>query len=191
MCPSNSPSLCLSFFCLSASLKTQQFCETSSLFDLDNIKSEAILRDFLKFGRWQHQKQSTSARLPSKMESSVQRWRLVSMRFPIFPVHLPKVLRLPRESEARTYEVLHLSHKIILANLKIWCSKTQPFSAPGPPNMSDEHASCTAPKCIFADLLQLCHACQRVWNCYIQNRHALLPFGKVPNPLRLPRKTTS
>ena len=31
--------------CLSASLKTKQFCETSSIFEVDNIKIEAILRD--------------------------------------------------------------------------------------------------------------------------------------------------
>ena len=50
------------------------------------------------------------------------------MRFAIFPVHLSKLLRLPRKSEARSYEVLHASPKIILANLKISCSKMQPLS---------------------------------------------------------------
>ena len=35
--------------CLSASLKTKLFCETSSIFQADNIKNEAILRDFLSF----------------------------------------------------------------------------------------------------------------------------------------------
>jgi len=82
--------------------KTQQFSETSSIFALDNIKNEAILRDFLQ--KW-------------KVE-----WRadgLVPMRVAIFPVHLSKLLRLPRKSDARSYEVLHLSRKIISANLKI------------------------------------------------------------------------
>ena len=55
--------------------KTQQFCETSSFFEVDNITSEAILRDFFIFWTGQHQKQSNSARLPSKMESWVQSWR--------------------------------------------------------------------------------------------------------------------
>ena len=32
--------------CISASLKTKLFCETSSLFALDNIKNAAILQDF-------------------------------------------------------------------------------------------------------------------------------------------------
>ena len=42
------------------------------------------------------------------------------MRFAIFPLHLSKVLCLPRNSDARSYEVLHLSRKIILANLYIY-----------------------------------------------------------------------
>ena len=43
-------SLCLSVYlstCLSASLKTKLSCETSSGFELDNIKNAAILRDVL------------------------------------------------------------------------------------------------------------------------------------------------
>ena len=55
--------------------KTKQFCQTSSMLELNNVKNEAILRDFLNFRRWQHQKRSNSARPPSKMESCMQRWR--------------------------------------------------------------------------------------------------------------------
>ena len=55
--------------------KTKQFCETSFIFELNNVKNEAILRDFFIFHTWQHQKQSNSATLPSKMESWVQRWQ--------------------------------------------------------------------------------------------------------------------
>ena len=55
--------------------KTKQFCETSSFLELDNIQNEAFLRDFVNFWTWQHQKRSNSARLPSKMESWLQRWR--------------------------------------------------------------------------------------------------------------------
>ena len=57
------------------------------------------------------------------------------MRFAFFPLHLSKVLRLPRKNDARSYEVLHLSRKIISANLKIWCSKTQPFSGNQRPDL--------------------------------------------------------
>jgi len=65
------------------------------MLQVDNIKNEAILRDFLRADG------------------------LVPMRFAIFPVHLSKVLRLPRKNDAKSYEVLHLSRKIILANLQI------------------------------------------------------------------------
>ena len=42
------------------------------------------------------------------------------MRFAICPLHLSKVLRLPRKSDARSYEVLHLSPKpkVILGNVR-------------------------------------------------------------------------
>ena len=82
--------------------KTKQFCETSSIFELDNIKNQAILRDFLQ--KW-------------KVECRAD--GLVPMRFAIFPLHLSTVLRLPRKIDARSYEVLHLSRKIISGNLKI------------------------------------------------------------------------
>ena len=98
--------------------ETKQFCETSSIFELDNFQNEAILRDFLP--KW-----TVECRADS----------LVPMRFAIFPVHLSKVLRLPRKSHARSYEVLHLSRKIILANLKIWYSKMQPLSGNQRPDL--------------------------------------------------------
>ena len=54
ICLSVCRSVCLSDLsglpvCLPASLKTKLFCETSSIFELDNIRSAAILRDFLNF----------------------------------------------------------------------------------------------------------------------------------------------
>ena len=111
--------------------KTKQFCETSLIFEFDNIKNKWILRDFL-------QKCKVECRADS----------LIPLRFAIFPLHLSKVLRLPRKIDARSYDMLHLSRKIILANLQIWCSKMQSLlrkSAPWPPNISDEHVFCTAP----------------------------------------------
>ena len=57
------------------------------------------------------------------------------MRFAIFPLHLSKVLRLLRKGNARSYEVLHLSCKIISANLKAWCSKMQPLSGNQRPDL--------------------------------------------------------
>ena len=59
-----------------------------------------------------------------------------------------------------------------------------------------EHVSCIASATenaslqIFADLLQMSHACRRHLEM-LQNPHVLLTFGKVHNPLRLPQETTS
>ena len=82
--------------------ETKQICETSSFFEVDNIENEAILRDFL-------QKWIVECRADG----------LVPMCFAIFLVHVSKLLRLPRKSDARSNEVLHLLRKIISANLKI------------------------------------------------------------------------
>jgi len=107
-----------SFFLNLTTSKTKQFCETSSIFELDNIKNKIILRDFLQ---------------KRKVECSAD--SLVPMRFAIFLFHLSKVLRLPRKIDAKSYEVLHLSRKIILANLQIWCSKMQPLSGNERPDL--------------------------------------------------------
>ena len=57
------------------------------------------------------------------------------MRFAIFPVHVSEVLRLPRKSDARSYKLLHLSHKITFPKLKIWCSKMQALSGNQRPDL--------------------------------------------------------
>ena len=193
--------------------KTKQFCETSSFFELDNVKNETSLRDFLNVWTWQHQKRYNSARLlhflkvttsktkqacetssmfeldniksdtilrdllnfsscgniknKASLRDVLQKWKvecradgLVPMRFAIFPLHL-KVLRLPRKSDARSYEVPHLSRKIIFPKLKIWCSKMQSLSGHQRPdllNISDEHVSCTAPATENASL-QILYKC--------------------------------
>ena len=109
-------------------------------FQVDNIKSKAILRDFLQ--KW-------------KVECRAD--GLVPMRFAIFPVHLSKLLRLPRKSGARSYEVLHLSRKII-SNLKIWGSKMQPLSG--------NHVLRLPRKMHLCRSSSMSHACHRFWKCY-------------------------
>ena len=65
-------------------------------------------------------------------------------------------------------------------------------SAPGPPNSSDEHVSCTAP----ATEMHLCRSSSNVprlpafWEMP-QNPPVLLTFDKAHNPLRVPRESTS
>ena len=151
--------------------KTKQFCETSSIFQLDNVKNEAILRDVFIFQK------VDSIKNEAILRDFLQTWKvecradaLIPMRLAIFTVHLSKLLRLPRKT--RSYEVLHLSRKITSANLKISGSKMQrPLrkSAPGPPNTSDEHVSCTAPATENASL-QILFKCPTpaivFWKCY-------------------------
>jgi len=66
------------------------------------------------------------------------------MRFAIFPIHLSKALRLPRKSDAKSYEVLqnHLSKP---EDLMLQNATPLRISAPSPPNSSDEDVSCTEP----------------------------------------------
>ena len=66
-------------------------------------------------------------------------------------------------------------------------------SAPGPPNSSDEHVSCTAPAAENASLQILfkCPTPAIVFLEMLQNPCVLLTSDKVHNPLRLPRETTS
>ena len=112
--------------------KTKQFCETSSICEFDNIKNKWFLRGFLQ--KWKVECRADS---------------LVPMRLAMFPVHLSKVLYLPRESDARSYEVLpapvtqnHLSKP---EDLMLQNATHLRKSAPWPPNISDEHVFCTAP----------------------------------------------
>jgi len=62
------------------------------MFELDNAKNETILQDFLQ--EW-------------KVECRAD--GLVPMRLANVPLHLSKVLRQPRKSDAKSYKLLHLS----------------------------------------------------------------------------------
>ena len=153
--------------CLNLTMsKTKQFCETSSFFKVDNIKNEAILRDFLIFRSWKHQKRNNSARRPSKMESWVQSWRPRTNAFCDFsspPVWstapaTKKWLQVIRSAAPVTQN--HLSKP---ENLRLQNATPLRKSAPGPPNSSDEDVSCTAPATENASFH---HACHRFWKCY-------------------------
>ena len=114
------------------------------------------------------------------------------MRFAICPLHLSKVLRLPRKSDARSYEVLHLSPKVILGNLAPKCNLFREISAQTSEYLwwaCLSYCACHA-TCIFPDPLQMSHACHRFWTCY-KKPHVLLTFDNVHNPLHLPHQTTS
>ena len=66
-------------------------------------------------------------------------------------------------------------------------------SAPWPPNISDEHVSCTAPATWNASFQSSSNVPRlpSFFEMLQKNLHVLLMFGKMQNPLRLPRKTTS
>ena len=49
------------------------------------------------------------------------------MCFAIFPLHVSKAPRLPLKSDAKSYKALHMSRKILFANLMLSCSKMPPF----------------------------------------------------------------
>ena len=177
--------------------KRKQFCDTSSCFELDNIQNEAILRDLFNSWTWQPQKQRNSVRPPSKIESWVQHWqpRTNAMCFAFFSLHLSKVLRLPRKVDARSYKVLYLSRKIILANLQIWCSKMQAVSGNQRPDLLTSLMNMSFVLRLPRDM----HFCRSSSNVpslpsfleIPQKLHVLLTFEKVHDPLRLPCETTS
>ena len=137
----------------------------------DNIRNEAILWDFLIFRSARQQKRRILRDVLQKWKVECRADRLVPMRFVIFPAHLSKVLRLPRKTDVRSYEVLRLSRKIILVNLHIWYSKTQPLSGNQRPDLLTSLMNMSfvlrlPQKCIFADPLQMSHACDHSWKCY-------------------------
>ena len=163
-------SVCLSVYlstCLSASLKTKQVCETFSIFELNNVKNETILRDFCRFWTWQHPKRSNSARPLQFLNMTTSKTKqfcetsfknrklykcsadsLVPMRFAIFPLHLSKVLRLPRKNWCqviRSAAPVTQNHLSKPTDLMLQNASPLRKSAPWPANISDEHVFCTAP----------------------------------------------
>ena len=106
----------------------KQFCETSSKNETSQLQNEASLQDILKKSTLTTLKTKQFCGLSANLQMGCRADGLAPMRFVKFPPHLPEVLPLPWKSEARSYEVLHLSRKIILANLKIRSSKAQPLS---------------------------------------------------------------
>ena len=139
--------------------KTKQFCETSSFFEVDNIKNETIRGDFLQ--KW-------------KVECRAD--GLVPMHFATFPVRLSKVLRLPRKSDARSYEVLHLD-----------APKCNPLSG----NQRPDLLTALMNMSLKLRLPWKMHLCRAIVFGMPQNPHVLLTLDKVHNPLRVPRETIS
>ena len=157
--------------------KTKQFCVTSSIFELNNVKNEVILRDFFIFQTWQHQKRSNSD-------------GLVPMRFAIFPLHLSKVLRLPRKKVMPGHMKCCTCHA--KSSQQTWksdapkCNHSQEISALTSEQLRWKcllYCACHG-KCIFADPLQMSHSCHPFWKCYktltfcsLLTRCTIIPFA--------------
>ena len=71
--------------------------ETSSMFELDNVKNEASLRDLFIFQSWQQKNAAILRDFLKKWKVQRSADSLVLIRFAIIPLHLSKVLRLPRK----------------------------------------------------------------------------------------------
>ena len=161
----------------------KQFCETSSIFEVGNIKNVVILRIFLYLLSWQHQKRSNSARLPSKIKSWGQSWRPRANAFCDFST--PSVSSAAPATKKRC-QVIRSAAPVTQNHLgkpdALMLPSATPATkaAPGPPNVSDGHVSCTAPasrdaslqillKCptpahVF-ELLQSLHVFEHFWEC--------------------------
>ena len=104
-----------------------QFCKASSIFEVDNIKNEAILRDFLQ--KW-------------KVECRADGFVLI--RFARLPGKV-----MPGHAKCCTCHANHLSK---LTDLMLQNATHLRKSALGPPSSSDWHVSCTAPATRHASL---------------------------------------
>ena len=150
--------------------RTQQFCQTSSIFEVDNVKNEAILRDFLNFPSWQDQKRSNSARLPSKMELSAE--LMASYQCVLHFFHSTSTCLkycachekvMPGHTKCCTCHAKSSSQNWRSDAPK--CNPSQEISALISYLMCLLYCACQA-QCIFPDPLQIFHACDGCWNCY-------------------------
>ena len=147
--------------------------EKSSVFEVDKIKNEAILRDFLQ--KW---------KFVCKADG------LVPMRLPFFPFHLSKVLRLPRKLRPGHTKFCTCHTKSSQQTWRSNAPKTQPFSG----NQCPDFLKCLMNMSLVARLPREMHLCRSTSNvpshCYKTISFCSL-LARCRTPSRLPRKTTS
>ena len=90
--------ICLSIY-LPVYLQTWQPCYSTRLlhFQVDNIKNAALLRDFLIFCSWQHQKRSNSARPPHFLKLTTSKKKQFCETSSFFKVDNIKNKAIPRD----------------------------------------------------------------------------------------------
>ena len=192
------------------------FCEASPTLALDNVKKEAILRDFLNFWSSQHQKRSNSARLPQFLKLASSKNEAVLRDFFQDNGKLSAELTASCQCVLQFFQSMSLKYcacheKVVPGHTKCCTCHTKSSSqnwrsdvpnatplkesAPWPPNISDEYVSCIS--CITPatenasfQILFKCPTPARFLEM-LGNPHVLLTFDKVPNPLHRPHETTS
>ena len=142
---------------------------------------------------WQRQKRNNAARLPQfwklttsrakqycetsfKMESWVQSWPPCTNAFCDFPFHLSNVPHMPRKKWCHvTGSAAPVTQNHLSKPEDPMLQNATPLrkSAPGPPNISDEHVFCTAPATR--------HACLQI--LFICPTPAIV-FGNATKPSR-------
>ena len=152
--------------------KTKQFCETSSLFEVDSIKNEAILRDVFIFWTWQHPKRSNPARLLQCLNLTTSKTKHIcetSFKNGKLPAALTALYQCVSRffhstclstapATKKRYQVIRSAAPVTQNHLSkpedLMLQNGTPLrkSAPWPPNISDEHVFCTAPATRHASL---------------------------------------
>ena len=154
-------SFCLSFylFCLSARLKTQKFCKTSSISEDGNIKNEAMRRGFLQFSKLTTSKTKQfceTAFKNGKFSAQLTASYLCVLFFSISSVQsaapaTQKWRQVIRSAAPVTQNHLSKPEDVMLQNAML-----PPKISAWPPNISDEQVSCTAPATWNSSLQILC-----------------------------------
>ena len=182
--------------------KQKLVCVTSSIFELGKIKSALILWDFLNFWARQRQKRSYSARIPlffklttSKTkqfcETSFNNGKLNVELTASYQCFFLRFFQSMPLSYCAWHEEVGPGHtkyctpsrKIILANLKISCSKMQPFSG----NLRPDLQTSLMNMSLVLRLSREMHFCRFSSNVprlptflkLLQNPHTLLTFSRV------------
>ena len=167
------------------------FCEASPTLALDNVKKEAILRDFLNFWSSQHQKRSNSARLPQFLKLASSKNEAVLRDFFQDNGKLSAELTASCQCVLQFFQSMSLKYcacheKVVPGHTKCCTCHTKSSSqnwrsdvpnatplkesAPWPPNISDEYVSCIScitPATEYASfqILFKCSTPARFWKC--------------------------
>ena len=188
--------------------RTKLFCETSFKIEALKLKNDAFLRDFLQKQRFEDQKRSFSARLPSKLKlwsSKTKRFCETSFKIDILSRHLTSefqyvlvIFMWMLQKYCACHEKVAPRHTKSCNCHAKWSLQSntsvtwnlQPFhgfSVGGfkhRHHRARNHCACHA-KRIVPDPLQIHHACQRFCN-----PHELLRLPRILQRVEIPAPAT-